>query len=122
MRKIQVRYVSVRILIVNCHLQLCLLFQGLPNDYGSLTSYTCRQCAPGCETCIDSSPCILSLNWLQRSVVLGVSCLFMGFIPILIWFTYRYRDVKVSLNCHVKNFLLFTIPMDYSTDICIKTC
>ncbi|XP_041376919.1 probable G-protein coupled receptor CG31760 [Gigantopelta aegis] len=64
-----------------------------PNKYDS--GFECLRCAPGCETCDDFSPCIIALNWLQRSIELGVSCLIMCFIPIIVWFTVQYRDVKV---------------------------
>ncbi|KAL5021248.1 hypothetical protein ScPMuIL_000403 [Solemya velum] len=59
------------------------------------TAFECLQCATGCDTCEDASPCILTLNWVQRSVVLGVSCLIMLFIPVLVWFTVQYSEIKV---------------------------
>ncbi|XP_069112828.1 metabotropic glycine receptor-like [Argopecten irradians] len=62
-------------------------------------SFECLPCAAGCDTCEDPSPCILTLNWMQRSVVLGVSGLIMCCIPLLIWFTVHYRDVKVLKAC-----------------------
>lgn len=72
-----------------------ILFQGKTNKYDD--SYICLACAPGCDTCLDASPCILSLNWVQRSVVLVVSCIIILFIPVLIWFTVKYADVKVCI-------------------------
>ena len=74
---------------------VCALFQGLSNKYAQ--GFKCVKCAKGCETCIDGSPCILALNWVQRSIVLGFSCFIMAFIPMLVWFTFRYSRVKVSL-------------------------
>ncbi len=71
------------------------ILQGVTNKYASDTGYKCLQCAPGCDTCMDSSPCILELNWVQRSIVLGLSCFVMAFIPMLVWFTFRYSQVKV---------------------------
>ena len=67
----------------------------MTNKYASEKGYKCLQCAPGCDTCVDSSPCILALNWVQRSIVLGLSCFVMAFIPMLVWFTFRYSQVKV---------------------------
>ncbi|CAI9727797.1 probable G-protein coupled receptor CG31760 [Octopus vulgaris] len=64
-----------------------------PNSY--YNSFACLPCAPGCETCVDGSPCILALNWVLRSIVLGIAGLIMCCIPILIWFTVQYREVKV---------------------------
>ncbi|KAK2152979.1 hypothetical protein LSH36_312g01017 [Paralvinella palmiformis] len=58
-------------------------------------SFVCKACAPGCGTCTDGSPCILTLDWIQRSIVLGVNSVIMCFIPVLVWFTWKYRDVKV---------------------------
>ena len=72
---------------------LCVFFQGEIHTYDSY--YECQSCAPGCETCEDGSPCILTLDWIQRSVVLALSCLVVCFIPGLLWFTYRHQDVKV---------------------------
>jgi len=69
-----------------------LLGQGI-NDY----TFKCLPCAEGCDTCEDSSPCVLTLNWIQRSVVLGFSGLTMCGIPALIWFTVQCRDDKVRL-------------------------
>ncbi|KAL4234147.1 hypothetical protein ACF0H5_005800 [Mactra antiquata] len=59
------------------------------------TSFECLPCAEGCDTCEDASACVLTLNWIQRSIVLAVSCLIMCCIPVLIWFTVQYRDIKV---------------------------
>jgi len=72
-----------------------LLGQGI-NDYYDY-NFECLPCAEGCDTCEDSSPCGLTLNWIQRSAVLGFSGLIMCGIPALIWFTVHYRDVKVRL-------------------------
>ncbi|KAK7500249.1 hypothetical protein BaRGS_00008472, partial [Batillaria attramentaria] len=67
--------------------------KGLDNNYDM--AFECLRCAPGCDTCEDPSPCVLTLNWLQRSILLGVSGLIMCFILVLLWFTIHYRDVKV---------------------------
>ncbi|XP_052061288.1 probable G-protein coupled receptor 158 [Mytilus californianus] len=67
-------------------------------ERGELTRYdtfVCEPCAVGCDTCEDGSPCILSLDWLTRSLLLGISCIVMCCIPLLIWFSVQYRDVKV---------------------------
>lgn len=64
-----------------------------PNAYYS--GFACLPCAPGCETCEDGRPCILALNWIQRSILLGIAGLIMCCIPLLIWFTVQYREVKV---------------------------
>lgn len=77
-------------------------FQG-ESDYYS-RHFECLPCAEGCDTCENSSPCVLTLNWIQRSVVLAVSGVIMCGIPVLIVFTVQYRDVKVHTfrnNCPV---------------------
>lgn len=71
-----------------------VLLQHLDNNYDM--AFECMPCAPGCDTCTDPSPCVLTLNWLQRSILLGVSGLIMCFILVLLWFTIQYREVKVS--------------------------
>ena len=76
------------------HVHAQYIFQGLSNKYAQ--GFKCVKCAKGCETCVDGSPCILALNWVQRSIVLGFSCFIMAFIPMLVWFTFRYSRVKVS--------------------------
>ncbi|KAK3610032.1 hypothetical protein CHS0354_032381 [Potamilus streckersoni] len=67
--------------------------KGEPSMYDK--GFNCLPCAPGCDTCEDSSPCVITLNWLQRSVILGISGLIMCCIPALVWFTVQYKDVKV---------------------------
>ncbi|KAK2175881.1 hypothetical protein NP493_697g01005 [Ridgeia piscesae] len=74
----------------------CFKNNGETSQYD--TSFTCLPCAPGCTTCIDDRPCILTLNWVQRSIVLAVACIIVGFIPLLVLFTVRYRNVKLFLG------------------------
>ncbi|XP_064610873.1 LOW QUALITY PROTEIN: probable G-protein coupled receptor CG31760 [Liolophura sinensis] len=69
--------------------------RGDSNQYEVEGSFECLPCAPGCETCTDPRPCILDLDWVLRSSLLGVSVLIMCWIPMLVWFTVHYRDVKV---------------------------
>lgn len=80
---------KLRQLIACCH-------QGEPNRYDVEGSFECLPCAPGCETCTGPRPCILDLDWVLRSSLLGVSVLIMCWIPMLVWFTVHYRDVKVT--------------------------
>ncbi|CAD5123151.1 DgyrCDS11521 [Dimorphilus gyrociliatus] len=67
--------------------------RGSASDYQ--TNFTCLPCAKGCKTCLDKTPCLLQLNWVHRSVLLGISCVLMAAIPLLVVFTYKYSDVKV---------------------------
>lgn len=59
--------------------------------------FECKPCAAGCDTCEDGSPCILALDWMTRSLLLGISCLIMCCVPLLVWFTVQFRDIKVSM-------------------------
>lgn len=69
--------------------------KGVENKYDDPYSYQCFMCEPGCVTCEDPSPCVLTLNWILRSILLAVSILILCGIPLLVWFTFQYRDVKV---------------------------
>jgi len=44
--------------------------QGQPSVYSLENAFQCLRCAPGCESCVDSSPCIVSLNWVSNDLVL----------------------------------------------------
>ncbi|CAG5132424.1 unnamed protein product, partial [Candidula unifasciata] len=57
--------------------------------------FECLPCALGCDTCSDPSPCVLSLNWILRSILLAASVLMVSFLFVLVWFTVHYRNVKV---------------------------
>lgn len=52
---------------------------------------------------MDSRPCVISLDWLQRGILLGLSCVVMMGMPVIMWFVWVYREVKVSMNI-VANF------------------
>ncbi|CAL1526677.1 unnamed protein product, partial [Lymnaea stagnalis] len=67
--------------------------KGLLNRYDH--DFQCLRCAPGCDVCTDSSPCILALNWILRSILLAISGLIMSFLLVLVWFTVHYRNIKV---------------------------
>ncbi|KAE8746256.1 hypothetical protein FOCC_FOCC006928, partial [Frankliniella occidentalis] len=54
--------------------------QGQDSEYAVAGAFECLQCAEGCESCEDSRPCVLALNWavvraaspvLLRVIVLG---------------------------------------------------
>ena len=36
------------------------------NDTAYNQLYVCGKCQPGCETCIDDTPCLASYNWTFR--------------------------------------------------------
>ncbi|XP_074645793.1 metabotropic glycine receptor-like [Tubulanus polymorphus] len=67
--------------------------KNLENRY--LEYFDCFPCALGCDECVDDSPCIISLDWLQRSILLGITCAMMSGIPVIMWFVWAYREIKV---------------------------
>lgn len=83
---------------------LYILLQGEVGPY--LLGYECHTCAPGCERCTDSRPCVLTLNWTLRTVVLVASCLVIFSIPLLLWFTVQFQDVKVIIDSALINYKL----------------
>ena len=58
--------------------------------------FNCLPCADGCENCIDDKPCIVTLNWVLRTILLILQCIIMCCLPIVVLFTYKYQDVKVN--------------------------
>ena len=60
--------------------------------------FQCLQCAPGCDQCDDDEPCIVTLNWVLRTILLILQCIIMCCLPIVVLFTYKYQDVKVNMN------------------------
>ncbi|XP_060537429.1 metabotropic glycine receptor-like [Cylas formicarius] len=68
---------------------------------GELTQYDkegifeCLACPEGCESCVDDRPCVVSLNWVLRSVILILSCITICCLPIVAFFTWQYGNVKV---------------------------
>ncbi|KAL5235852.1 hypothetical protein ACI65C_003262 [Semiaphis heraclei] len=71
------------------------LMQGKPNNYSQHSMFECLQCAEGCDECIDSSPCIASLNWVLRTIILVLSMVIIGCLPLVVFFTWKYGHLKV---------------------------
>ena len=63
--------------------------------YDLQTEFQCLQCAEGCDECTDSSPCIVSLNIVLRSILLVLQCVIIGCLPVVVLFTYKYSHLKV---------------------------
>ena len=63
--------------------------------YNLHTEFQCLQCAEGCDDCEDSSPCIVSLNMVLRSILLVLQCVIIGCLPVVVLFTYKYSHLKV---------------------------
>ncbi|TRY60951.1 hypothetical protein TCAL_16346, partial [Tigriopus californicus] len=71
------------------------ILEGEKSIYEDDTAFQCLKCAPGCEECVDPSPCIVSLNWVLRSILLILQCIIIGCLPIVVLFTYKYKNIKV---------------------------
>ncbi|XP_065207310.1 probable G-protein coupled receptor CG31760 [Planococcus citri] len=71
------------------------LMLGEESIYNVSGSFECLPCAEGCESCVDSRPCVLALNWVLRTTILILSCLIILCLLIVEFFTWRYRNVKV---------------------------
>ncbi|KAF2362282.1 Protein of unknown function DUF4817 [Trinorchestia longiramus] len=59
--------------------------------------FECLSCAPGCDTCSDSRPCVVTLNWLMRTAVLVLALALIACLPAIAFLTWKYGNVKVSL-------------------------
>lgn len=72
-----------------------LFLQGEESIYDEPEAFHCLKCAEGCESCEDSSPCIVTLNWVLRTILLILQCVIIGCLPVVVLFTYKYKDIKV---------------------------
>lgn len=58
-------------------------------------SFQCRQCQPGCDACVDDSPCIVTLNWPLRIALMSLTTVtIIAAIAIIVFIVY-FRDLKV---------------------------
>ena len=73
-----------------------LFFQGKESEYDVEDSFQCLKCAPGCESCADYSPCIASLNWVLRTILLILQCIIIASLSIVVLFTIKYKEIKVG--------------------------
>ncbi|XP_050441601.1 probable G-protein coupled receptor CG31760 [Adelges cooleyi] len=71
------------------------LMLGQPNNYSQGNMFECMRCAEGCDDCVDASPCIASLNWVLRSIILALSLIVICCLPLVVFFTWKYGDLKV---------------------------
>nr|XP_050856084.1 probable G-protein coupled receptor 158 [Vespula vulgaris] len=71
------------------------LMMGEESQYAVEDSFECLPCAEGCESCVDGSPCVVSLNWLMRTAILILECCVIACLPAVALFTWKYGNVKV---------------------------
>lgn len=79
-----------------------LFSQGEESRYSLQGTFECLPCAEGCDVCVDNRPCIVSLNWVMRTIILILSCVIILFLPAIVFFTWKYGNVKASgLDFHL---------------------
>lgn len=71
--------------------------QGQSNNYSKKNMFECMRCAEGCDECIDDSPCIASLNWVLRTIILALSMIVICCLPLVVFFTWKYGHLKVTI-------------------------
>lgn len=63
--------------------------------YSNPDSFQCLKCQPGCKTCKDSSPCIVTMDWPLRKALMGLTAVsIVGAIGIMA-FVIHFRELKV---------------------------
>ncbi|KAL2743110.1 putative G-protein coupled receptor CG31760 [Vespula maculifrons] len=71
---------------------------GEESQYAVEDSFECLPCAEGCESCVDGSPCVVSLNWLMRTAILILECCVIACLPAVALFTWKYGNVKIEIR------------------------
>ncbi|KAJ8670296.1 hypothetical protein QAD02_001555 [Eretmocerus hayati] len=71
------------------------LIMGQRSRYALAGAFECLPCAEGCESCEDGSPCVVTLNWLLRTIILVLECCVIACLPTVVFFTWKYGNVKV---------------------------
>ncbi|XP_015183373.1 PREDICTED: probable G-protein coupled receptor 158 [Polistes dominula] len=71
------------------------LMMGEESQYAVEDSFECLPCAEGCESCVDGSACVVSLNWLMRTAILILECCVIACLPAVALFTWKYGNVKI---------------------------
>ena len=55
---------------------------------------------------MDSSPCIVTLNWVLRTILLILQCVIIGCLPVVVLFTYKYKEIKVQCSVWTVNVVI----------------
>ena len=73
--------------------------------YSNPDSFQCLKCQPGCKTCEDSSPCIVTMNWPLRKALMGLTAVSIIADIGIMAFVIHFRELKVRKVCwRVMNF------------------
>jgi hypothetical protein len=89
---------SLRVIFYTDYTALVTVLQNETSLYDVDWMFECLLCPEGCDTCEDDRPCVVSLNWLMRSAILILQCAIIAMLPIVGLFTWKYSNVKVSLE------------------------
>lgn len=81
-----------------CSKTVIFLFKGQSSQYDVARMFECLPCSEGCEYCEDERPCVVSLNWVMRTVILILSGVMICCLPIVVFFTWKYGNVKVGVT------------------------
>lgn len=63
--------------------------------YSNPDSFQCLKCQPGCKTCKDSSPCIVTMDWPLRRALMGLTAVSIVAAIGIMAFVIHFRELKV---------------------------
>ncbi|CAH3141563.1 unnamed protein product [Pocillopora meandrina] len=84
--------------------------------YSNPDSFQCIKCQPGCDACVDDSPCIVTLNWPLRRALMGLTVVtILAAIGISAFILY-FRELKVvkTASPHFLVIILAGCMLSYS--------
>ena len=58
-------------------------------------SFQCLQCQPGCDACVDDSPCVVTLSWPLRKALMGLTVVTILAAVGIMGFIIYFRELKV---------------------------
>lgn len=64
--------------------------------YSDPDSFQCLRCQPGCDACVDDSPCIVTLSWALRRALMGLTVVTIIAAFGIMAFVVYFRELKVS--------------------------
>ncbi|XP_014217479.1 probable G-protein coupled receptor CG31760 isoform X2 [Copidosoma floridanum] len=85
------------------------LMLGKVSRYDKAGVFECFPCPEGCDSCQDSSPCVVSLNWLMRTIILILECCVIACLPAVALFTWKYGNVKTIVMYPQPNIVTCTV-------------
>ena len=97
-------YISFDDILQQIYLLNMIYLQGEPSLYDDPDMFECLPCAEGCETCQDPRPCVVTLNWVMRIVILILGLINCCILPVIAIFTWKYGHIKVSCEEILLNF------------------